>query len=98
MKKHKYYYREKLKYCFKISFKSRFLLFIRNNQFLDYTFRQRSMNRLIELNKPFNFNKLKKFCIFTGRLRYIMNQTKLSRMVFRELSSKGYVFGVTKNA
>jgi ribosomal protein S14 len=50
------------------------------------------------LNKEFNFNKLKKFCLLTGRLRYVLNQTKFSRMIFRELSSFGKIFGVMKNA
>jgi small subunit ribosomal protein S14 len=98
MKKHKYYFREKLKYCVKISLKKQLLLFIRNNTFLNGSLRQRSLNKLTEINKIFNLNKLKKFCIFTGRLRYVINQTKFSRMIFRELASRGCLCGVMKNA
>jgi ribosomal protein S14 len=98
MKKHKYYYKEKIKYCVKNSLKKQLLLFIRNNTFLNSSLRQRSMNKLTELNGSFNLNKLKKFCIFTGRLRYVINQTKFSRMIFRELTSRGSICGVMKNA
>jgi ribosomal protein S14 len=98
MKKHKYYYREKIKYCCRYSFKNLLLLYIRNNKFLTNSIRQRSMNKLITQNSFFNVNKLKKFCIISGRMRYILNETKFSRMIFKELCARGSIFGIMKNA
>jgi len=39
---------------------------------------------------------IKNFCIVTGRSRAIHKKFKVSRILLRELSSKGYFFGLKK--
>jgi len=98
MKKHKFYYRDRINYSLKNFFILILLKSMRNNVLFTKSFRQRCANSLINFNNFFNINKLKKFCILTGRLRFVINQTKFSRMIFRELTSRGILFGVMKNA
>jgi len=40
--------------------------------------------------------KLKNFCIVSGRSKGISTKFKISRIVFREISSKGSFFGLKK--
>jgi ribosomal protein S14 len=46
----------------------------------------------------FNYfkTKLKKFCVFSGRSKGVSSKFKVSRIVLRELSSKGYFMGLKK--
>jgi ribosomal protein S14 len=97
MKKHKYYYREKINIVVKPLFKKFLLKAIKYNVRLSKSLRQRAMNKLINLSIAFNLNKLKKFCISTGRLRFIVKNSKYSRMVFREYASLGFLLGYMKN-
>jgi small subunit ribosomal protein S14 len=41
-------------------------------------------------------NRVKNFCIVSGRSRGVHKKFKVSRIVLRELSSKGYFFGLKK--
>jgi ribosomal protein S14 len=47
---------------------------------------------------PYNSFKthIKNFCIVSGRSRAIHKKFKVSRILLRELSSKGYFFGLKK--
>ena len=54
------------------------------------------MLKLYRYNQFFNLNKLKKYCIVTGRLRFIINKHKFSRIIFREYTAKGYIAGYYK--
>ena len=41
-------------------------------------------------------SQIKNFCIYSGRSRSVLRHYKVSRIVLRELSSKGYFFGMKK--
>jgi ribosomal protein S14 len=50
------------------------------------------------ISKSYNNFKthIKNFCIISGRSRAIHKKFKISRIVLRELSNKGYFFGLKK--
>ena len=96
MKKHKFYYRDKTKKCVKYYIKLKIINIIKKNYKLNKTIRQKIMIKSFNLNKNFNLNKLKKYCYFTGRLRFIINKNKVSRVTMRELVSNGYFSGFFK--
>jgi len=70
------------------------LLFIRNNFFIPTIMKQRCMLKIIKISKKFSLTYLKKFCIITGRVRFILSQTSFSRITFKELASSGLLLGV----
>lgn len=96
MKKHIYYFRSKLYLIGKN------LIFVNNynilkkNMKLNKSIRQKvifnSYSKSIKINKT----NIRKFCIFTGRLRSTVHDSKVNRLNFRELVSKGLVPGVFK--
>ncbi len=47
-------------------------------------------------NSKINCNNIRKYCVFTGRLRSLVTLSKFNRLNFRELVSKGQVPGVFK--
>lgn len=96
MKKHIYYYRDKTKICTKKYFKLKYLAIFKNSFKINNTLRQSTMIKSYNINKDFNLSKLKKYCIFSGRLRFIIKNQKVSRMFFRELVSKGLITGIFK--
>lgn len=96
MKKHKYYYRDKTKICIKNFIKMRTLYVLKKNFKISNTLRQKIMLKSFNVNKLFNLNKLKKYCTITGRLRFIIKNHKMSRIVLRELTSKGLISGMFK--
>ena len=54
------------------------------------------MIKRYNVNKTYNYNKLKKFCMFTGRIRFIIKTQKMSRMTFREMVTYGFLSGYFK--
>ena len=96
MKKHIYYYRDKTKLCTKKFFKLKYLGIFKNSFKINNTIRQSVMIKSFKINKNFNLSKLKKYCIFSGRLRFVIKNQKVSRMFFRELVSQGLIAGVFK--
>ncbi len=56
--------------------------------------------RLILSKIPRNASKvrIRNRCVLTGRSRGIYRKFKLSRIVFRELASKGHIPGITKSS
>jgi len=48
------------------------------------------------VNQKSHKTQIKNFCIYTGRSRAVLRHYKVSRIVFRELSSNGYFFGIKK--
>jgi small subunit ribosomal protein S14 len=96
MKKHIYYYRDKTEIVKKKILQQHILKFIKKNYYIQNTLKQRLMLKTFKINQKFNFNKLKKYCLLTGRLRFIISKNKFSRIVFRELASFGQITGVFK--
>lgn len=96
MKKHIYYYRDKTTICTKKFFKLKYYKIFKNSFNSKNSIRQSIMIKAFKTNKNFNLNKLKKYCIFSGRMRFIIKNQKVSRMFFRELVSKGSISGIFK--
>lgn len=96
MKRHKYYYKEKIKICMTIKYKHQILLYLRNNFYTSLELKQKVFNCLIVKSKKYSFTKLKNFCIYTGRLRFILGNTKMSRITFKEFAAKGNIIGIIK--
>lgn len=96
MKKHSYYYREKLKLCTKYYIKLKNVQILKKNYKFNNTFKQKLIIKKYNINKNYNYNKLKKFCVLTGRLRFIVKTQKMSRMTFREMVTYGFLSGYFK--
>lgn len=96
MKKHSYYYREKLKMCNRYHVKLKNVQILKKNYKFNKAFRQKLMIKRYNVNKTYNYNKLKKFCMFTGRIRFIIKTQKMSRMTFREMVTYGFLSGYFK--
>ena len=96
MKKHKHYFKSKIKIVTKKLLKFKVYKFTKNNIFLNTSLKQRIMLKSFKTSQYFNINKIKKYCIITGKLRFIINNQKFSRSVFREFCSFGLVSGIYK--
>ena len=96
MKKHSYYYKDKIKICVKFNIKLKNVQILKKNYKLNKTFKQKIIIKSFNINKTYNINKLKKFRVFTGRLRFIIKNQKMSRMTFRENVSYGLLSGYFK--
>ncbi|WCJ32893.1 30S ribosomal protein S14 [Euphorbia peplus] len=58
--------------------------------------REKFQLKLAQLPRNSSFTRLRNRCIFTGRARAVYNTFRMSRIVFRELASKGMLNGVKK--
>ncbi|KAK9692322.1 hypothetical protein RND81_09G256300 [Saponaria officinalis] len=58
--------------------------------------REKARYKLSKLPRNSAFNRLRNRCIFTGRPRAVYEKFRMSRIVFRELASKGELLGVKK--
>jgi ribosomal protein S14 len=73
------------------------LRFIKNNENCNFYLRQYIITKLDYKYKLENFNKLKLFCLVTGKTHGIMSDFKLSRMTLIENLSVGFITGFYKN-
>jgi len=96
VKKHKHYFKFKIKIVLKRLLKFKFYKIIKKNRFINKSLKQRAMLRSFRSSQIFNVSKLKKFCIITGKLRFIISKQKFSRSVFREFCSFGLISGIYK--
>lgn len=96
MKKHIYYYRNKLKLISKNLLFPKNYRVLKKNVKLKNSLRQKVIFSSYNKNFKINLNNIKKFCIFTGRLRSIVHNSKLNRLNFRELACLGQIPGVFK--
>ena len=70
------------------------LKYILNNVTIPFIIREKAYK---ELNLKFkNRVKLNRRCIITGRSRGIISKFKISRIVFKNFASKGYLPGIKK--
>jgi hypothetical protein len=97
MKRHKYYYRKKIEQFIKNSTQRRVLVSLKNNSLLNYHLRQYITNKLNCKYKSNNFNRLKIFCLVTGKTRSVMSSFKVNKMVVLEDISEGMFSGFYKN-
>ncbi|KAM3703124.1 hypothetical protein ACJW31_04G072700 [Castanea mollissima] len=58
--------------------------------------REQQQYKLAKLPRNSSFTRLRNRCIFTGRSRGVYQLFRMSRIVFRELASKGALPGVKK--
>ena len=96
MKRHKYYFKKQLKPFVRKFYYVKIIKFLTNNLRSPVFLRQTCMNKLIVRNKIVNFNKFRQFCLFSGRTRFILKSTKMSRMFFKKNVSLGFATGTFK--
>uniref|UniRef100_A0A7N2MRM6 Small ribosomal subunit protein uS14m n=3 Tax=Quercus TaxID=3511 RepID=A0A7N2MRM6_QUELO len=58
--------------------------------------REQQQYKLAKLPRNSSFTRLRNRCIFTGRSRGVYQVFRMSRIVFRELASKGALAGIKK--
>jgi len=68
------------------------ILFAFNNNHLKLLLRKNYSNFKLEYFK----SRIKNFCIISGRARSVIRKFKVSRIILRELSTKGCFFGLKK--
>jgi ribosomal protein S14 len=81
----------------KFEFKRVFLKSIYYNCFLDFNIRERARLELLKLPKNSSRSRLHNRCVFTRRSGGVLRFFKISRMVFRDLSSRGFLYGIRKS-
>lgn len=96
MKKHKHYFKVKTKIVLKKLLGLKVYKIIKKNSYIGKSVKQRSLLKSFRISQAFNLSKLRKFCIITGKLRFIINNQKFSRSTFREYCSFGFISGVYK--
>ena len=58
--------------------------------------RENAQCKLADLPRNSSFTRVMNRCVFTGRARSVYQLFRVSRIVFRELASKGMLHGVKK--
>jgi len=96
MKKHIYYYRSKIYLISKIFISSKNYKIMKKNVNLKTSVRQKVMLNSFYKSNKINKNNIRKFCLLTGRLRSMVSKSRLNRLNFRELVSKGLLPGIYK--
>jgi ribosomal protein S14 len=100
MRRHKFYFENKIN---EINKKKSYiygwysLKFIKNNEIINFYTRQYITTKLHYKYRLYNLNKLKLFCVVTGRTKGVMKNFKLSRMSFIESVGRGEITGFYKN-
>jgi ribosomal protein S14 len=97
-RKYIYYYGPEFKKNL-LKFKGRQInLFIRRNNFLALSLKQRGAYLLTKLvvNKNFPTSRLKRFCMFSGRLRFPLYNFKISRMLIKTYANYNFLVGIRK--
>jgi hypothetical protein len=97
MKRHKYYYKKKIEEFIKNNTQRKVLISLKNNSLLNYHLRQHIISKLHIKYKFNNFNRLKIFCLVTGKTRSVMGRFKINKMVVLEDISEGMFAGFYKN-
>ena len=97
MNRHKYYYKRKIEQFIKNNIHRRVLVSLKNNSLLNYYLRQHITQKLHKKYKFNNFNRLKIFCLLTGKTRSVMSRFKVNKMVVLEDVSEGMFVGFYKN-
>lgn len=82
----------------KYEYKRRELKAIFNNTELPEGIRSEAFYELESLPKNSSLTRVRNRCIYTGRGRSVSRTLKISRLTFRELSSNGYIPGITKSS
>jgi ribosomal protein S14 len=100
MKRHKFYFKKKiLNICKKDNYIHNWhiLRFLKNTEICNFYLRQYIITKLDCKYRLNNFNKLKIFCLITGKTQGVMKKFKLSRMSLIENLTKGSITGFFKN-
>lgn len=81
----------------KFELKRLFLKSIFYNCCLDFYIRERARLELLNLPRNSSRSRLQNRCVFTRRSGGVLRFFKISRMVFRDLSSRGFLYGIRKS-
>jgi ribosomal protein S14 len=73
------------------------IIYLKNNKIINYSLRQYILNILYIKYSINNYNRLKMFCLFTGKNKSIMKLFKISKMCIIENMSQGFITGFYKN-
>lgn len=98
MKKFKYKFYLNYKFLIKSELKKNVLNFLKKNFLLNLKIRQKSTLLLNKNFKKNNKNKIKLFCLFTGRTKFVLKKIKISRLFFKKYSNRGYQIGIFKKS
>ncbi len=96
MKKHSFYYKNKTKICCKNLVYVKNFKILKKNFKIKNTLRQKIILKLYTKYNRINIMMIRKYCIFTGRLRFVTAGFKYNRLNFRELVSNNYISGMFK--
>ena len=74
------------------------LSFIRSNTSLPKIYRQQALIISSKKFKNLNFSKIPRFCLLTGKTRFILKNLHFSRMFLKKFMSTGYLCGFYKSS
>lgn len=71
--------------------------YIKNNTLIGYRSRQNCISKFSFKFNNLSLHKLKIFCIFSGKSRFVMKKFKISRICIKEKLNNGYMVGFYKS-
>lgn len=81
----------------RMSLRGTLLNYIKNNTLINYRSRQKCISRFGFKFNSLSLHKLKIFCIFSGKSRFVMKKFKISRICIKENLNSGYMVGFYKS-
>lgn len=97
MKRHKFLLPKKYLKNTRQSLHKIVLNYIKDNTLVNYRSRQSCISKFSFHFDNLSLQKLKIFCIFTGKTRFVMKKFKISRICIKENLNYGYLVGFYKS-
>lgn len=97
MKRHKFFLPKKYLKNNHTPLKGLALNYVKNNTLINYNSRQICISKFGFRFNNLSLNKLKIFCIFSGKSRFVMKKFRISRICIKESLNSGYMVGFYKS-
>lgn len=97
MKRHKFFLPKKYLKSTDMFLKALALNYVKNNTLINHNSRQKCISKFSFRFNNLSLNKLKIFCIFSGKSRSVMKKFRISRICIKESLNSGYMVGFYKS-
>lgn len=97
MKRHKFFLPKKYLKNTCMSLKATALNYLKNNTLINHKTRQNCISKFTFKFERLSLQKLKIFCIFSGKPRSVMKKFKISRISIKESLNGGHMVGFYKS-
>jgi ribosomal protein S14 len=97
MKRHKFFLPKKYLKSACASLNKIAVNYVKSNTLINYKSRQNCISKFSFRFNNLSLQKLKIFCVLTGKTRFIMRKFKISRICIKENLNYGYMVGFYKS-